>query len=481
MTQASRIRKNYFFSLISISSRLIANVIVFWIIGRYYGPTLFGQLAFAQMLATIFIVFADFGFDILLTNEIAKNRSKAGQYFQQYFTLKIMFTLVSIVGMWFFAIIKDFSPYSRVLIFIFSFYMAFTALTNFLYAFFKGFEKLEYETKVSLYINLSLLVCIILFIIFNADLIYIALIFVFTRIFGFFIAMKYSTYVLKNLSFKPLLPKFKEEKSKILVYGLHLVFSYLFFQLDTILLAFLKGSYEVGIYQSVFKVTLIFLALPEIFVNALLPVLSRLNVENRFQWSKVGKLMNKILFIVIIPISITLFVFAENIINLIYGFQNYVEAVPVLRVFAIIIFVRYNLETFALMLTTSNRQYIRMYVVIIASILNIILNYLVIPHYGVYGAAIVSLITNTFVGLIYIFANHSLFKEWMLNIKIISVIILALISTLLLWVSKNAIVFYSSPIFIVMFFVFAYFYFFSKEEKSLIFSDKLNFINLKIR
>ena len=133
MNQASRIRRNYFFSVLSISSRLIANVIVFWIIARYYGPVVFGQFAFAQTLATIFIIFADFGFDVLLTNEIARNREKAIHYFQQFFTLKVIFTLSSIALMWGFAIINNFSAYSKLLIFIFSLYMAFTALTNFLF------------------------------------------------------------------------------------------------------------------------------------------------------------------------------------------------------------------------------------------------------------------------------------------------------------------------------------------------------------
>lgn len=472
MTEATRVRRNTLFSFFSISSRLIANVIVFWIIARFYGPTLFGQFAFAHTLATIFIISADFGFDILLTNEIARNRNKAVQFFRQFFSLKFIFTSVSIIGMWLFAILGNLSSDSRLFIAVFSLYMAFTTLTNFLFALFKGFERLEYETKVSLFINVSLLIIVAILIFLNSSILNIAYAFLLTRFIGFIVGIKYSFAVLKNISFKPLFTEFKENKNKILIYGFHLVFSYLFFQLDTILLAMWRGDYEVGIYQSVFKLILIPLVIPEIFVNTLLPVLSRLNVENLQSWRKVGNLMNKILFIVILPISITLFVFADKIINIIYGSHNYVDAIPVLRIFALTLFVRFNLETYALMITTSDRQKTRLYVVIFATLLNLLLNYFIIPLYGAFGAAIVSLITNALVGAIYILTTLPLFYDWIINVKMIFTLIISIALTFVLWFLNSIILLLFSPILIGIFFVIAYLFVFSKEEKKLIFSNE---------
>jgi O-antigen/teichoic acid export membrane protein len=480
-SQAVRIRRNYFYSVLSISSRLISNVIVFWIIARFYGPVLFGQFAFAQTLATIFIISADFGFDILLTNEVARNRDKALQYFQQYFTLKLIFTLVSMAGMCSFAIFNSFSSYATTLIVIFSLYMVFTTLTNFLFALYKGFEKLEYETKVSLFINGALLICVLVLLFIKVDILYVAYTFAITRMLGFVLGIKYTSIILKSIRFRPQLPKFREERSKILVYGLHLVFSYLFFQLDTILLALWKSDYDVGIYQSVFKIILIFLTLPEIFVNTLLPVLSRLNVENHLQWERVGFLMNKLLFIVIIPISLILFVFADRIIILIYGTQNYQDAITILRIFSVILFVRFNLETYALMLTTANRQKIRMYVVIIASVLNICLNYFAIPKYGAYGAAIVSLITNTVVGIIYIASTLPLFYKWMINVRMISLLIIALIVALVIWSFNSMVLFYISPVLAGVYLLLAYNFLLSEEEIQLIFPDRLRFPRINFR
>ena len=479
MTQSAEIRLNTLFSFLSISSRLIANVIVFWIIARNYGPSLFGQFTFAQTLATIFIIVADFGFDILLTNDIASDRVNAKNYFQKYFTLKIVFTSFAILGMWIFALITEVNSQTMFLIFIFSLYMAFTALTNFIFALFKGFEKLSYETRISLVINVSLLVGISILIYFHVDILYVAILFLITRVIGFWLGLKYASQVLVNISFKPTFPKFGEARNKILVYGFHLVFSYLFFQLDTILLAIFKGDYEIGIYQSVFKIIMIFLVIPEIFVNALLPVLSRLNTENPLQWTTVAHLMNKILVFAIIPITIFLFVFAERIISLIYGLSEYSESVMVLRIFAIILLVRFNLETFALMLTTSNKQKTRMYVVIVASVLNLTLNSFLIPDHGVNGAALVSLITNLFVGVIYIYMNRKLFIKWMVNSKVILLILISLTTALVLWEFDSQIIFYLSPIFGIIYLVLIYLYYLTEDDRYLLFSDKIKILTFK--
>ncbi len=478
MSESVRIRRNTFFSLLSVTSRLIANVVLFWILARYYGPTVFGQFTFAHTLSFIFIIFADFGFDVLLTNEIARDRNRAAQIFQQFFSLKILFTIISLAGMWLFAFVTNLSLDSRLLILIFSVYMVFTTLTNFLNALYKGFERLEYETKISLFVNFGLLILTLILLIIKAQILLIAIAFVFTRVLGFVIGIRYSFQLLKNISFKLAFKGFKQVRNKVFVFGFNLVFNYLLFQLDTILLALWKGDYAVGIYQSVFKLILIPLVIPDILINTLLPVLSRLNIENLTQWKRVGKVMNKILLMVIIPITIILFVYANQVINIVYGTRNYHDAVPILRIFAIILFVRFNSEAYALMLTTSNRQKVRMYIVIIATVLNLILNFFFIHAYGIYGAAVVSLITNSLVGILYYLTTLPLFVEWIINFKTILTLSFSIGIGFLSWSISSLSIFISAPVLMIIFTLLAYYYFFSEEEKKTILPPelKLSFI-----
>jgi O-antigen/teichoic acid export membrane protein len=470
MNEVKKIKQNSVYSLLSISSRLIANVFIFLLIPRFYEPEAFGQFTFAHTLSNTLIILADFGFDILLTIELARNRNDASRIFRRFFTLKGIFSFSAIIVMWAFAFTFDVTASSKNLIIIFSFFLFFTTLTNFFYALFKGFEKFEYETNVSLIMNISLLIITIVFIFFRVNIIWLAVGFVVSRIIGFASGLIFSKKVFPEIRYQPLLEGFSNVKGDMLVFGFHLFFSYLFFQLDTILLTLWKGEYYVGIYQSAFKLIMLPLVIPEILINVLLPVLSRMFKENPIQWEKTGYYMNKILLIVVIPISIILFIYTKEILNLIYGFK-YVEAEPILKIFAVIIFIRFSLEPFALMLTTSNRQRFRLYTVIAATILNFLLNWYFIHKYSVKGAALVSLITNSFVACLYFAAEVVFFKKWIINLKTIFLISISGLLIVFFTFIFKANILIGVSIILSFYFLFGYYFFFSSEEKRILLSD----------
>ncbi|NMB82861.1 MAG: oligosaccharide flippase family protein, partial [Ignavibacteria bacterium] len=141
MTEAVNIRRNSFFSFVSAIARVAANFVLFWLIARYYSEEIFGQFTFAQSLSTNFLFLADFGFDMLLITEVSRNRNQSTALFRKYYSLKLIFSLLALFSMWFIALFISLSFQAKLLIMIFSFFMIFSALTNFLFALFKGYEK----------------------------------------------------------------------------------------------------------------------------------------------------------------------------------------------------------------------------------------------------------------------------------------------------------------------------------------------------
>ena len=179
-----------------------------------------------------------------------------------------------------------------------------------------------------------------------------------------------------------------------------------------------------------------------------------------------------------IPLSIILFTFSDYIINLIYPINEYSDAIPILRIFAIILFFRFAVESFALMLTTSNRQNIRMIVVILGTILNLCLNYFAIPKYGPFGAAVISLITNVLIGIGYIIPNFKYFQKWIFNVSYITTVLISFLFSLIIWQIRSfypllqilVIISLTLPIIIK--------YSYSKEEKNMILFDGLSLKNI---
>jgi O-antigen/teichoic acid export membrane protein len=474
MSDIIRIRKNSFFSLASSLIRLIVNFFVFWIIARKYGPEIFGQFTVAQTLATNCIFLADFGFDVLLTTDIAANRLNAVDYFRKYFSLKLLFSIVALVVMWIIALIGNISYEARILILIFSVYMIFSTCTNFLVALYRGFEKLEYETVVSLYANFILLILIVVLIFLKSSIILIAAIFALSRIIGFLAGLYFSYKVLPEVSFKIDLSDLKKIKTKVLVFGFHLLFNNLCFQLDTLLLSMWKGDYETGIYQAVFKLILLTLIIPDILSNAILPTMARFYMKDVLQWKKTGYILNKILLFIALMLGCILFIYADQIISILYGKTQYAGAAQILKLMVGVMILRFMLEPSALMLTTSKRQHIRMIVVIMATVINIGLNYHFIRNYGAYGAAIVALITNFLISISYILANTGLILKWFFNLRMFAIISVAAIVNICIkfWMLD---VILGTVFILISFFVVGYFYYFSPDERKKIFSMDFGF------
>lgn len=479
MSDFSKIRKNTFYSIITISSRLIANVFLFWLLARFYGPKVFGQFTFAHTLATTFIVFADFGIEILLTTKLAAEKGNSSKIFEKLLGLKFTFLLFALIFMILIGLSFELSDESFILIFVFAVYLLFTSLNNFFAGVFKGYEKFIYETRVSLLSNFLLIALTISLLLLHRSIIEIAVAFASSRIIGTIYSI-YNLYRLdKELTFKPDLSGFKLLGSKVLIFGFHLIFAYLFFQIDTLLLAKFKGDYSVGIYQSVFKLVMLPLVIPDVFINSFLPTLSRYYSEDKKEWLRLGSIMGRILFICALPISVIMVFYSKEIINLVYGLKNYSDAVDVFRVFGLIILVRFTLEPFALMLTTSDRQIVRLITVIAATILNVTLNYFVIPVYDTLGASVVSLTVNTFVGIIYFTVLKDDFNFWLVNLKNLFALLTVFLIGFLFYELVNLNFLIEVMMILIIISVAGYKFYITNSEKEILksFIRRLNFLS----
>jgi len=181
------------------------------------------------------------------------------------------------------------------------------------------------------------------------------------------------------------------------------------------------------------KLIVLLLVIPDVIINALIPVLVRLHAEDNDRWIRLNKLLGKTLIFISLPLSLILFIYAENVITLVYGSSGFSESIPILRIFSLILFVRFSTEMYALVLTTSQRQSARMFIVVGIALLNFVLNVYAIPHFGIQGAAIVSLISNFLAGCSYIVVSKSKLFNLNLEPRILFLCIFTIIITFLFW------------------------------------------------
>lgn len=470
MVHGARIKRNSLFVFFSSILRLSSNFLLFVGIARFYGQDAFGQFITAYTWAILFLVLADFGFDTLLATEVSGRRSHALEIAQRFFFRKTLFALGASVAMVLTAYVQNVSAPTKILMYIFSSYVLFSSLLNFFFALFRGFEQLHHETRVSFVINITLLCAICALGVARASLHTIAMVFVATRIMGIVLAMRASFRVLDSRWLRLNLRDWKSDWELIIVFGVYLLAANLYLQMDTLLLSLWRGDADVATYQAVFKIVAMILILPDIAISALMPVLSRLHSENKDQWSTVGHLLCRTLFLIVLPIVMLLFVYAEQIIRVVYGAGVFEGAVPILRIFAGIVFVRFTVEAYGLMLTTGRRQKTRMVIIVFAAIVNFSLNQYVIPVYGLLGAAFVSLATNVFVGTGYVLMARPFVREWVFDVRKAVPLAMTIALSLLLWKLKTFSI-VLMPLLALGVCAIVYYYFgFTKDERNLVFA-----------
>jgi O-antigen/teichoic acid export membrane protein len=469
--QAVNIRWNSFFSLLSAGIRLLTNALLFLGVARFYGAEAFGQFTTAHTLSTLFLLLADFGLDLLFTTEVTRQRAHADHLFQSFASVKILFSCVAVIGMWILPLAHNFSETTRWLIYIFGLSVVFNALTNFSFALFKGFEQLQHETRISFIQNLVLLISLVLLGILRAPLWMFAAAFTVTRGLGLLLAAVTATRFVRLHRPKISLTEWKSVMRQGWVFGMQLLCGTLYFQLDTLLLALWQGDHAVGIYQSVMKLVALVLVLQDVAINAVLPVLSRFYGEDEKKWLRLGRLLNKTLLLIGLPIALVFFVYAEQVIQIFYGSEKFAPAVPIMRIAAFIVIIRFAVETYALMLTTSGRHYIRMIIVVIATIVSFMLNSFAIPRYSAYGAALVSLLTSLVVAIGIWSSARSFFVQWTRDAHYVMPVILTIILGIILWNAGRLSLWYSLPLALALYAFICYFSGYTKDERRIIIGE----------
>lgn len=179
---------------------------------------------------------------------------------------------------------------------------------------------------------------------------------------------------------------FLEVLSPAVTMGTSRMLALLNFNFDTVLLGFMVGTAAVGLYGAAYKPITAVLALPVTYFLGLFPTLSRAFDEGREAFRELLERSLTLTAAVAIPIGFMGTFFARPVILLLYG-PEYAESVPVVQILswsAVLVILRGN---FRQSLNAAGREGADLRCAGFATAANVALNLLLIPRYGIVGAA----------------------------------------------------------------------------------------------
>ena len=381
------LKKNIIYSSILTAANYIFPLITYPYVSRVLGVDNIGACNFVDSVINYFILFSMLGISTVGIREISQARSdrdKLNQTFSRLFTINTVSTtvvlLVLLVSMFTVPQLRENSHLMWIgVLKLISNYL----LIEWLY---KGLEEFKYITSRTVLVKCLYVVAVFLFIKSPADttIYYMLLTLMITgnALINIVHSRKYVSY---SLSLQKSSPLFKA----IVILGIYAFLTSMYTTFNVVYLGFECGDTEVGYYATSTKIYRMILSVFTAVTGVMMPRLASLLSERKFEtFRSLLKKSFRILFVIFIPTSLAIGIFAPQIIHLIAG-AGYEGAIMPLRIISpllLIIGLEQIIIIQGLMPMKKDKE------VLINSaagaLTGIIANLILVPQYGATGAAI---------------------------------------------------------------------------------------------
>ncbi len=427
------------------------------IIARYYGPEVYGLFSLATMILGWIIAFASLGLVDGLLRFIPQYRGKRESSRISYLfrlTTKILLvtSIVSAIALFFlsnFIAINIFHNSELIgLLQILSFFIPIAILSSPLLVSIRGYELISsYSFIYNILQNIIrvLVLAILVMLGFKASAT------VTSYCLGFLGVLLASylicKYKIPELFVKPRLSKNEktEVRRKFFSYSIPLLFfgivSMVFYWIDSFFLGYFKGAEAVGFYNAAVPIALLLSVTPDLFMQLFFPMINR-HYSNKEHGliSQLSKQLGKWVFMVNFPVFILIFVFPGAAINILFGSQ-YLVAQNSLRILIFGSFIASIIIISNNLLSMAGKSKLVLADIIIASVVNIILNFILIPtpsilgmdnSLGINGAAIATTLSMIFLNLLFLIQAKKHLGIMPLRSKMINILLIGLIPAIVL-------------------------------------------------
>lgn len=378
---------------------------------RYLGPEQYGLLSYAQSFVGLFGAVATLGLDKIVVRELVKNESKQDVILGTAFLLKLMGGIACIAFLYIGINLTESDTYTKMLVLIIS--------TS---AIFQSFNVIDYYYQakvVSKYVVYAHFFMIavgtpvkLLLLIFNAPLEYFAIATVLESVLttiGLIYFYKRQKMNFSTWKFsKPLAITLLKESWPLIFSSVSI---YIALRIDQIMLKDMMDEASVGIYAAGVKLAEVFNFIPMLIGQSIYPKIIKMDLEKDRQ--KIIDIIRYVFFL-LVGLAIISNLTSYMVVHLLYG-QDYHSSKVVFDILIWSVTVIYlNTITKYILLRINKNLAILSRQASMAAI-NIVLNLILIPKFGVMGAALATLLAETAVFFFEVFTPS---KRWILYLKI---------------------------------------------------------------
>ncbi|MBU0894638.1 MAG: flippase [Nanoarchaeota archaeon] len=423
------------------------------IIARYFGPEIYGVFSLSIMVLGWILSFAALGlsegflrFVPLYRGEKGANKIKSLFRFSMILLIStsifsglILFFLADFIAINFFhnALLGRFLKY-------FSFLIPAYLLSTFFVSTLRSFEKISlFSFLTNIFQNVIKVGSLGLFIFLGFKVNSV----IFSYLVGIFSLLIVSYFVCKKKTPEIFGKSFLDKKAKSNIISDFFSYSWplMFFSfsvsifpwIDSFAIGFFKNVYDVGIYNAAVPIAFLLYFAPEIFVQLFFPLITKeFSRKNLDLIRELSKQVGKWIFALNLPFLLILIAFPGAIINLLFGPQ-YIEVEQALRILSFGVFLASIFRISDVLIAMKGKSKIILINIVVASTINLFLNFLLVPKYGLIGAALSTTISYVILSMMQMFEAKHYLSIVPLKREIIKILLVSMIPLTLLLIIKQ--------------------------------------------
>jgi O-antigen/teichoic acid export membrane protein len=375
------------------AGRVIGDAFVFLlfvILSRFFGQEGIGQYSFAIGLTGFFAVFADFGLFQLTVKEAARLSGLLGTFYGQILSLRLFLSSISYVVLLLIIPFLPFSRESKLIIAIIGAYQLMSQLVDGLIAIFLAREDTHLAGLIEFSHKAAVAVVAIAVVIAGGSLMMslavLPVISVGQLVVAYLIvAKKYGRpRLMASLS------SLKHLLREAMPYALSEWLSQVYSRVAIVFLGFTLGVVASGVYNVAYRVVFLLKFIPFFAAMAVFPLASRLYTYSRKEFESLYHKSMSSIILLGLPIAFGIWLIAPNLITLVFG-ETFHDSISVLRILTWMLLFGFLTSLMGVFLMSCDRQVERTKIQWKVALLNVVGNLVLIPSFGVKGAAVTAL------------------------------------------------------------------------------------------
>lgn len=367
---------------------------------RILGPEDAGFYYYAIVVFGWFDIFTNFGLDVYLMREAGRGRDRAGSLFFNTTALRLLLVVVAIPLLLAFLSVRQANAdplRSDVLLTIALFYVGLIpgSLSKGLTSLYYAFERAEFPAAITTITTICKVTFGVLMLVLGAGIVGLA---------GVSIVTNLITLAILYTGSRKLVGQLRPERPDTgLMRGmmgqswplmLNHFLATIFFQIDIIILEWIRDARTVGLYRVAYSWLLAINVIPAFFTQALMATMSRQAHDDRAALKRTYTLAIKLLVMTALPLAV-LFTFMAEPLTWVLGGSAYLPDGALalqIMIWSIPIGWMNSLTQYALIALDLQRRITTAFIV--AVVFNITTNLIFIPQYGFQAAAVTTILSE---------------------------------------------------------------------------------------